>query len=292
MKNTRAVLSLFLVAFIWGSGFIMTQMALDAGYTWSFTLFFRFLIAALLFGGLFAKKIRGIGRADLKGGLISGGLLFLSFTFQTLGLQYTTPSNNAFFTATNTVIVPFLVWIFFKSRPELKTFLAGFVCFLGVFVISYNPEKLSFWGLGELLSLLGAAAFAAHTVSLGYFSRKTTTEKLVFLQFATAAAASLVAFLLIDRDFTHFIPRPEMLSVLYLAVFSTCVAYFIQTGAQSKVPPTTVSLIISTESIFASALSVALKYDKLAWTLVAGGGLILLSIVIVEMKLGRQKKEA
>lgn len=101
-------LSLLVVAIIWGSGFIASQMALDAQMSSAFIMFVRFAIAALIVGIVFHKDLKkNMKKEHIKGGLLIGTFLFLAFYVQTVALQYTTPSNNAFITAANVVIVPF-----------------------------------------------------------------------------------------------------------------------------------------------------------------------------------------
>lgn len=56
---------------------------------------------------------------DFKVGVIAGLLNFGGFITQTIGVMYTTPSNNAFISASYVVIIPFIAWIFMgKSFKE------------------------------------------------------------------------------------------------------------------------------------------------------------------------------
>ena len=49
-------------------------------------------------------------------GTILGIFLYLAFVLQTVGLQYTTPSKNAFLTAVNVVIVPFIGFFIVQAK--------------------------------------------------------------------------------------------------------------------------------------------------------------------------------
>lgn len=280
----RYNLMLLLVAIIWGTGFIATQIAIDYEFSSSFIMLVRFSLAAIIFGVVFRKDVAGIKKQDWLGGLSCGTLLFGGFILQTVGLQSSSPSTNAFLTATNIVLVPFLSWFLFRDRPPIKAFIGALLCFAGVWVLSYEPGAggASF-GKGEVFTLLGAICFAGHTTSLGYFARKAETRCLNFMQLLVAAVLSLALFLIADRDIGQFIPTRGHFAVLYLAVFSTCIAYFIQTTAQKHVEPSKVAVIISTESLFASLLSVVLGFELMRATLVIGGILILASVLVVEL---------
>ena len=84
-------LSLLVVAIIWGSGFIASQMALDAQMSSAFIMFVRFAIAALIVGIVFHKDLKkNMKKEHIKGGLLIGTFLFLAFYVQTVALQYTT----------------------------------------------------------------------------------------------------------------------------------------------------------------------------------------------------------
>ena len=82
-------LSLLVVAIIWGSGFIASQMALDAQMSSAFIMFVRFAIAALIVGIVFHKDLKkNMKKEHIKGGLLIGTFLFLAFYVQTVALQY------------------------------------------------------------------------------------------------------------------------------------------------------------------------------------------------------------
>lgn len=49
-------ISLLLVAIIWGSGFVASQMALDANLSSAFIMFVRFAIATIIIGDVFYNE--------------------------------------------------------------------------------------------------------------------------------------------------------------------------------------------------------------------------------------------
>ena len=147
-------LSLLVVAIIWGSGFIASQMALDAQMSSAFIMFVRFAIAALIVGIVFHKDLKkNMKKEHIKGGLLIGTFLFLAFYVQTVALQYTTPSNNAFITAANVVIVPFLWWAISKKKPGAKFIVSSFLCLLGIGILSINFSEGFAFKIGDLMTL-------------------------------------------------------------------------------------------------------------------------------------------
>lgn len=74
-------------------------------------------------------------------------------------LQYTTPSNNAFITAANVVIVPFLWWAISKKKPGAKFIVSSFLCLLGIGILSINFSEGFAFKIGDLMTL--AAPFCS-----------------------------------------------------------------------------------------------------------------------------------
>ncbi|MDR3173067.1 MAG: DMT family transporter, partial [Treponema sp.] len=98
--------ALVLVTIVWGWGFVFSNMALEAGLRPAAIMVARFTLAALLVGVAFRKTIRANYRSgQWKSGLLVGGFLFLGFFIQILGLERSTPSNNAFITGAYVVMV-------------------------------------------------------------------------------------------------------------------------------------------------------------------------------------------
>lgn len=280
---------LLLVAIIWGSGFIGSQMALDAQLSSAFIMFVRFAIATLIIGVVFFKDLKkNLKREHLKGGILIGLFLFLAFYVQTVGLKYTTPSNNAFITASNVVMVPFIWWVISKKRPSIKIFVSSFLCLIGIGILSLNFSQGFSFQVGDLLTLLCAFLFACQIVATGILAKQMDTKVVVFLQFAVATVCGFIMFMLTDRNFTAFASPKGMAAVIYLGVFSTCLCYFLQTTAQQHVDSSKAAIILATESLFGTIFSVALGYDRLTINMVIGGMIILASIILPELQLSKK----
>ncbi|MCI8443360.1 MAG: DMT family transporter [Provencibacterium sp.] len=286
-------LGLLLVAIIWGWGFMATRLAVDDGLSASFIMMGRFIIAAAVFGIAFGKQIRAAITLEMvRGGVLVGVFLFLGFMVQTLAMERTTPSNAAFLTATNVVMVPFLWWAAAHRRPPVKMVAACVVCLVGIGLLSFQPgEGLSLHG-GDLLALLCAFFFACQIVLTGILAARMDAKVLVFLQFVTAAVLSAIAFFILDGSLSSFRPSMGLAAVGYLGVFSTCLCYLLQTLGQQHVPASKAALILCMESLFGSLFSVMMGYDRLTGSLVAGGLVIMGSVVLSEANLPLKRKKA
>lgn len=119
-----------------------------------------------------------ISKAELKIGSVPGLLLFLAFASQTLGLQYTTASKQGFLTATYVVMVPFLYWLFYKKHPPFKAIIGSLITILGIGLVSYTKDMV--FNVGDALTLLCALLFAAHILSLEYYTKNISYETFIF----------------------------------------------------------------------------------------------------------------
>jgi EamA-like transporter family. len=93
---------LLFITMIWGSSFVIANIALDAGLSPLFILMCRFFIAALIMWIVYHKRLReNLHLKNIKPGIILGIIFLMAFYLQMLGLKYSTPSNNAIITSAN-----------------------------------------------------------------------------------------------------------------------------------------------------------------------------------------------
>lgn len=272
---------LLLVSFIFGASFIVTSSVLAAGYSAEFVSFYRPAVAALVMFIFCRKKIGSIVRGQLFGGVLSGFFLFMGSLLQTKGLAMTTPTNSAFLSALGVILVPLLCWPVFQRRPSMPALAAAVLGALGVIVISFDSSQLQLsLGRGELLTLSCTIFFASHTISVNYFSRRSLAMVFSFIEMATYAFFAFVYFLLVDRRFEQFVPEPTHLLLLSLALFATCLTFFLSVVAQKHLLASQVSVIGSTESLFAAIVSLSLGFEAFRPQLLAGCALIFGAVCI------------
>ena len=157
MKKYMAIAGLVLVTVIWGGGFVASDMALDSLSPFQI-MTIRFLLASVLMGGISIRNLKGIKKEEVTAGVFMGAALFIGFSLQIIGLQYTTPSKNAFLTATNVVIVPFIAFLICRKKVGFRGTIGAVLAIVGVGLLSLDKD-LSL-GLGDGLTLICAVGFA------------------------------------------------------------------------------------------------------------------------------------
>ena len=285
-NRTTMTGALLLASVIWGSGAVFMQVCIDGGIETGLQMFFRFWIGALCLGTLVHKKLRQINRRLLLCGALCGTLLFFSFFILTLGLEFTTPANSAFLSASSVMLVPFISWIMLKIRPERKVFIGCFLCLLGVAVLSLQLGSGIYFTMGDSLTLLSAVFFSFYTCTVAKVSGGLDASLFTFVQLLATAIWSTITLPISGADFS--VIGQNWLSfgaVVFLGLFNTGLCYLIQMVAQKSLPPTRVSLILSSESLFGAVFSVLAGYDPFSIRLVVGGGIMVFSILLVETNL-------
>lgn len=286
MKKYVGELSLTIVAIIWGSGFVASAAALEH-YTPYQILAIRFLIGALLLGVVFFGKLKKIKKSTLLKGSVLGIFLYLAFAFQTVGLQYTTPSKNAFLTAVNVVIVPFIAYFIYKRKMDRFELFGAILAISGVGAISLKLTAEV--NIGDLLTLVCAVGFAFH---IFYTTQFVKDEDPILLTLVQMAAAAIFGFaIVLFKGETAFSMNTEGVSnVLYLGVFSTSLAFLLQTFAQKFTTETSAAIILSTEAFWGMVFSIILLSEVITLKMIIGAILILFAILISETKLKFFKK--
>ena len=289
MKKYIGEIGLFSIAIIWGSGFIGTKLALDGGLSAIQTLTLRFFIGSTILGIVFYKQIKeNISKESLIAGAVLGLCSFIGFSTQTLGLVYTTVAKNAFITAVNVVIVPFIGFILYKRKLDKIGVISSLIALFGIGVLSLESDfSVNF---GDFLTFICAFGFAFHIFFTGEFTAKYNSYVLTVTQFVVAFFLSLILQILTKQ--THIQATTlGIMGALYLGIFSTAVAFLLQTICQSKVEQTRSALILSTESLFGTILSVIIFHEILTMRMVLGCIIIFASIIISETKLSFLKKK-
>jgi drug/metabolite transporter (DMT)-like permease len=281
-----------MIAFIWGSTFVLVKQALNDSSPLVLNSA-RMVVAAVALAIFYRKKIAVTTRRALIAGMIVGVFLFLGYAFQTTGLKLTTPSKSAFLTGTSSVLVPLVLVAVWRVHIHLWRVAGIALALAGLFLMTVpgggtgvaDFAKVNF---GDILTLGCAFSFAFHVIFVGHASQRFPFEQVAFLQVATAAVLMTVSAPLLEHP--HFRPTPTVIAaVLVTGILCTAVAFSVQSWAQQFTPATHTALIFTTEPVFAWLTSFIILHERLG--LRAGGGaLLILGGVMVSELLGQVEK--
>ncbi len=280
--HRTSLLMLLMISLIWGAGYLGVQGALDSGLPTPAILAGRFLLGAMLIGFIQRRELKA-GQSLLRGAL-GGVMIYFGFYFQTLGQAQTGIAGAAFLTATNVVMIPFIHWAVSRVKPPNKVFVLSALTMLGVALLSYAPGESFSMGAGEGMLLLGAFLFAGHMVYLGYAVRKGDPGSITFWQLLSAGLVG-VFFLVVQRPpLTLEMAQKGSLSVLYIGIMATGLCYYLQAKAQKHVSPSQTGIVLSLEGVFGALFSILAGMEALKVSVLLGGALITLSVILMEIK--------
>jgi len=275
VKRYIAESGLLLIGILWGMGFVTVKIGLNAGMNTFYLMWLRFLGSFVLLSILFRKKIKKVSKDDLKA-----------------GVAHTTVGKNAFFTAINVIIVPYIFWILNKKRPDIFSFSASIICMIGVGIMSIDGN-LSFTHLnkGDVITIISAFFFALQVAYTGYFGRKVHPMNLVLLQMLVGGLL-FAGTQFATSGLREVIPLhgETLMAIIYAVVFSTAIPMLLQIYCQRLTTATRASILMSTESMFAPIFAFFVLGEIMTLRVALGAVFILFSVVVSETKLGMVKE--
>ena len=292
VKRYIAESGLLLIGILWGMGFVTVKIGLNAGMNTFYLMWLRFLGSFVLLSILFRKKIKKVSKDDLKAGVILGIIQYFGYVFQTYGAANTTVGKNAFFTAINVIIVPYIFWILNKKRPDIFSFSASIICLIGVGIMSLD-SNLNFTHLnkGDVMTIISAFFFALQVAYTGYFGRKVHPMNLVLLQMLVGGLL-FAGTQFATSGLREVIPLhgETLMAIIYAVVFSTAIPMLLQIYCQRLTTATRASILMSTESMFAPIFAFLVLGEMMTLRVALGAVFILFSVVVSETKLGMVKE--
>ena len=284
MKGIQAEIYLLGIVVIWGSTFAIIKGILDQIMPFTF-LAYRFFWAAFILGLIFWKRLKNIDKIILGKGFLIGIFLFLGFTFQTVGLKYTTATKAGFITGLSVILVPIISHFFIREKISKNSILGVILAVIGLWFLNYNSSFI--FNFGDFLVLLCAVSFAMHIISVGLYARKVDYVLLVMVQLTTAFVLSFLMVLFFERLGIHlYYPSGVWWSIILTGIFATALAFYMQNKFQRYSTATKTAIIFSGEPIFGAIFAYLLLGEKVGLIAWIGGLLIIFGMIISQ----REKK--
>ena len=272
-----ALLALIAVTAVWGITFVQVKDAVAIYPLFAF-LAVRFAIASATLAVPARGRVRGLGAAGIRAGVLLGGLLAVGYALQTAGLERTTVSNAGFVTGMYVVLTPLLAYLLFRLRAGRAVWAGVGLAVAGLALLS-GVEGGS--PVGDLLVLAGAAAYSLQIVLMERYAPRydplgfTFVEMLAAFAGFTAVAAALGQVEL-PRGWTVWS------ALVVTGVFASALAFLIQTWAQRRTSATRTALAFAMEPVWAAVFGFLLAGDRLGALGLAGCALIMAGIVVAE----------
>ena len=286
-SRLRSDALLLLAALIWGSAFVPQVIGMAHVGPLTFTAT-RFALGALVVAPLAWREWRSLWRAGQAPGAaglgwigLLGTLMAAGAAMQQIGLLSTTVTNAVFLTALYVPLVPVLAWALLRQAPHWSVWPASLACLLGTWLLT--GANLSTFSRGDAWVLASALPCAVHVLLVGRVANRLRGAFVLACgQFAVCAIVS-GGLALAAEPISASALRLAAPAIAYTGLLSVGVAFTLQVVAQRHAHPADAAIIMSSETLFAAVFGAWLLGERLGPTGLAGCGLILAGIVLVQV---------
>ncbi|MBK7090731.1 MAG: DMT family transporter [bacterium] len=285
-ERTKLIYPLIILGqLIAGGTFPIAKLALQ--YFEPFTLAVtRFVIASVAMFAIvkFSGRLRKIERVDWGKfvwlGLLAVPLNQLLFLY---GLKFTTPGRSAlYYGATPAFVFMMAIW-YLKERVTIAKVAGIVISFLGVALIlragRFDADIL----FGDILVILAVIAWAGYTIFgkplIAKYGPMTTTAYALLIGTALYLPFGLIYAVKFDYA---AVPAAGWLSLLYIAIITSVIAYSIWFWALGRMEASKLSIFQNLQPIIATILSVLFFGEILGWEFYVGGAMVITGVIVTQ----------
>jgi len=296
-KVVKAHLALLGVNAIYGVNFSIVKSVVPSVIQPFALVILRAVFTAVLFwlSGFFTAKEK-VTRKDFMKlmalgifGVALNQLLFIK------GLAMSTPINAAIIMIFNPIIVMLLEVIFLKEKAPFIRVLGILVGIGGALILLLGKRQISFSSdsfTGDTLILINCISWAVYLVMVKPLMVKYNTVTVVKWVFAWG---SLYVFPFgwsqLQNFDIHSVSFVAWMSITYIVVASTYIAYFLNTYALAELSPSIASTYIYLQPVIAAGVAVYYGQDSINTMKIVSAIFIVLGIYLVSLSRKKQKQK-
>ena len=304
-KKLRANLMLLVAALIWGSTFVAQTTASDTvePFTFLFSrsfIGFLFLIPVIALFNLQTNKKLLDGepkqtllpsKMTLLAGILCGIALTIASYCQQKGISLMTDNASGkagFITALYIVFTPIFGVILKRRIPKIVAICVP-IATLGFYLLCIKSGfKIE---VGDVLTLASAFFFTFHILIIDYFMEKGANPiKTSCIQFFVVGVISVLCALIFETPNLAIIWNAK-LEIMYAGFLSSGIAYTLQIMAQKDADPTSATLLMSLESVFAVLSGWLVLGESLSAKELIGCLFVFIAVILAQVQLPSPKKE-
>jgi drug/metabolite transporter (DMT)-like permease len=289
-KRTLALLGATFVALIYGANFTIAKDVMPTYVKPYAFILIRVIGASILFWGLtfFGPKekiaIKDFPRI-IAASLFGVAINQLSF-FK--GLSYTSPISASVIMVTAPIVVLILSAILLKEKIEFKKVIGILIGLTGTSIlilygkdIQNSPNAT----LGNFLVFVNASSYAVYLIIVKKLISKY--HAFTFIKWIyTFGLLFTLPFAIGEFNEINWqtIPINIYYNIGFVVLFTTFLAYLINLMAMKELKPTTLSVFIYLQPLFASIIAISLQKDELNSIKLVSAVLIFIGVYLVTQK--------
>lgn len=291
---------LLVASFFWGTTFVAQSLGAEyvgAGTYLALRTYIGiiFLLPFVLYRDKKDIKDSGLGTQELqdkrsrekqafiKGGMLAGLFIFLASFAQQYGIAYTSVAKAGFLTTLYVVFVP-VISLLFGRRFDNKIWISIALSVIGMYLLCMNGSF--YLEIGDALMILSALGFSVQILAVSRYSKRIDPVKLTLAQFIVEAMLATIVMLVLERPDLSSI-HSALPAILYAGIFSSGIAYTLQSLGQKNLNPAIASIAMCLESVFGTLSGWIVLGQKLSLREATGCILMFVAIVMTQF-LGNQ----
>ncbi len=284
----RANLAILATVFLWGMSYISIKVTVSEVPPTTMA-FIRFFIASVVLLFVLRKLEPGarLHKVDIGRMFLAGGLgITLYFYFENAGVRLTTAANASLIAAVVPVTAIILDIIIFKTKATKVQVFAMVAAFIGAYLAVTANGQLDLKSntfIGNLLMLCAMAAWVTYTLVTKSFRDKYSGLFLTAWQTFCGTILLLPLTLLEYKQWTGY-SLLAWANILYLAIFCSALGYFLYIYALKRLDVAITTLYLNLVPIIGVLSGHFVLNERILPIQIAGGLMIILSIVAVNME--------
>ena len=278
---------LFLATFFWALGLIVGKFV-SAEFPPITLTFFRYLIAGTGMGlvHFFKEKEFFIEKKDMLyifilsfSGIVLNGLLFFK------GISLTSSINTSILSSSTPIVVCILGVVFFKENISIKNIMA-IIFSIGGILLLFTDGKIDSlldinFNKGDLIILGAIISNGIYIVGSKKILKKYSSTKILTYLFAFSVLILLPGYIYESRFFViSEVSNKAILSLIYMAIFSSLIAFLLQQKGIKKMGPIKASLYTNLIPVYSIILSFLILGEKIRLNQLVAMLLVMLGIFI------------
>ncbi|WP_136808894.1 DMT family transporter [Desulfosediminicola flagellatus] len=300
MKHNSSLITyiaLALAVIFWGFSFVATKVALKS-FTPFCLIFFRFIVAATFFIWLLMRTgFPSFTRSNFKKlGILAIFQPGLYFTFETLGLQYTSATKTSLIIATIPIVVLLISIVFLKEKVRLVNALGIVISMAGVGLLIFGGDNEAPLGgalLGDLLIAGAVISAAVYMVLTRHIGQTITPIQITGIQIIFGAIIFFPAFLY-DLPNVNWagVSREGIVALIALTVFATIGAFLCYNYALTLIPTARAAVFLNGIPVVTAFGAWILLGETLSNLQFLGGVIVVLAVYLANYSSQTPKHEA
>lgn len=300
--NGKIYFLMVIAALVWSGAFIAGKFAVP--YVPTFTLtFLRFLIASIVLYPVMKLYNKSHPEDNFKltkkyiplflfNGIV--GMVGYHVLFFT-ALKYTTAINSSIIGAMNPIVTTIIAAIFIRQKTPPMQIAGILLSFIGV-VLTITGGNLSIlasfdFNRGDMFMAAAVICWASYAVMSRVKGADVPPLALTFYSFVFCTIA-LVPFVIWEHPWAlEKIPASAILSIVFMAVFSSVIGYMLQQIAIKKIGASKSSIFVNLVPVFSIILSVTILGEELMPVKIFTSLLIIAGVCICQLAGGGSREK-